>query len=789
MTVDTGGPSTSGGPPDPTPPAAPRWVPARAAGVQLLGDMEGSGYREPPALVRRGDGQVLQLTPLLYRVLSAADGTSTLEDIARRVGAETRRRVEAGDVRTLLMSQLLPLGLIRRLDGGEPEVKRSDPLLRMRFRVAVTDPERTRTLTAPFARLFTPFLVVPVLLAFAVVGWWVLFERGLAAATRQAFDRPALLLLVFVITVLSAAFHEFGHAAAATRAGATPGRMGAGLYLVWPAFYTDVTDSYRLGRWGRLRTDLGGLYFNAIVAVLIAAVWLLTRDDALLLVVASQLLLMVRQLAPFVRFDGYHVLADATGVPDLFQRIGPTLRGLLPWRWRSPESRELKPWARAVITVWVLLVVPLLVLTAVLLILAFPRIVGTALGELGEQVQLLGDAGGDAGAVAGHVLAMIAIAIPVAGMAYLLVRMARQTVARTWRRTQGRPVRRGVAAVVGATLVAALAWAWWPSPQVYRPVQAYEDGTVLSAVRALVPADEGTLTAGTAGQQVVVWPEDAQRPTADDPALALVLLPRAAGAGSGDAGSGPSWVFPFDRPTAPRDGSSQALAVNTTDGSVVYNVAFALVWVEDETVDTTNEAYAFASCSGCAAVAVGFQVVLVVGQADVVVPQNIAAAVNYNCIECVSYALAQQLVLTLNGPLSAGTLSELESIWAELGELGSNIAQVPLSELEARLSEFRTRIAAVISADPAAVPGGGSAPTPAPSRPAEAAPTEEPTDEESGQPLGGTTTDDQPAPEDGAPAGSDGEQPASDSPSEPSPPPTTAPTAESTPEPDSTPAG
>ena len=34
--------------------------------------------------------------------------------------------------------------------------------------------------------------------------------------------------------------------------------MGAGLYLVWPAFYTDVTDSYRLGRAGRLRTDLGG---------------------------------------------------------------------------------------------------------------------------------------------------------------------------------------------------------------------------------------------------------------------------------------------------------------------------------------------------------------------------------------------------------------------------------------------------------------------------------------------------------------------------------------------------
>ena len=39
---------------------------------------------------------------------------------------------------------------------------------------------------------------------------------------------------------------------------------------------------------------------------------------------------MVRQLAPMLRFDGYHVLADLTGVPDLYPRIGPTLRGLLP---------------------------------------------------------------------------------------------------------------------------------------------------------------------------------------------------------------------------------------------------------------------------------------------------------------------------------------------------------------------------------------------------------------------------------------------------------------------------
>ena len=95
--------------------------------------------------------------------------------------------------------------------------------------------------------------------------------------------------------------------------------MGVGLYLVWPAFYTDVTDSYRLDRRSRLRVDLGGIYFNAIFAVATAVTSVAVGWDALLLVVAAQLYLMIRQLIPIVRFDGYHVLADLVGVPDLFR--------------------------------------------------------------------------------------------------------------------------------------------------------------------------------------------------------------------------------------------------------------------------------------------------------------------------------------------------------------------------------------------------------------------------------------------------------------------------------------
>jgi putative peptide zinc metalloprotease protein len=758
VSAPTGAPPPTGGAPGKSgasqAPAGDLRVPARAGGVELIGELQDSGYRTPPALVRRADGQTLQLTPLLYAVLEAVDGRRDLTAIAERAGAATGRALADTDVATLITSQLLPLGLLRRPDGSEPEVVRSNPLLRMRFRVAVTDPATTRRITAPFAALFTPFVVVPVLLLFAAVCWWVLMSKGLASATAEAFGNPGLLLLVFVLTLLSAGFHEFGHAAAATRGGAAPGTMGAGLYLVWPAFYTDVTDSYRLGRGGRLRTDLGGLYFNAVVAVAIGGIWLLARDDALLLIVAGQLLMMLRQLAPIVRFDGYHILADLTGVPDLFQRIKPTLASLLPWRWGRPENRVLKPWARVVITAWVLIVVPLLLAALVLLVLALPRLLATAwAGAAEQQAQLAAHWGdGDVAAAAVRVLAILAIAIPVAGIAYLLVRLLRQVIGGVWRKTEGNPGRRAAAGLVAAAVVAGLAFAWWPTPATYRPVQAYERGTLADAVSFLAPlgVQTGRLEEGAAGGTVALWPEDRDLPTREDPELAMVLVPQqAAGAAPGEAAEGdapagegetpageaaPAWVFPFDLPAPAEGDDSQALAVTTEDGSVVYDVAFALVWAEGGTVDTTNEAYAFASCDGCAAVAVGFQVVLVVGQADVVVPQNLAAAANYNCIDCLTYALASQLVITLDGPLSEAGRAALDELWQEITAFAESIRGVPLDELQQRLTDYRARIAQIVQSDPnaGAGPAEGGTETEQTGEPADPAATSGP------QPNGGT---------------------------------------------------
>ncbi|MEA3055997.1 MAG: putative peptide zinc metalloprotease protein, partial [Actinomycetota bacterium] len=215
--------------------------PSLAEGVELIGEYEGSGFKEPPSLVRRADGQVIQLPPLLYAVAARSDGAHGYDEIASDVSAEIKRGLDGDQVRFLAEEKLRPLGVLALRDGSTPAVAKPDPFLGLKFRMGVVPERASNALGTMFKPLFFAPVVLAVLGAFVAADAWLFFDHGIAQSLRQSMMHPALFLPMFAAVVVAAGFHEVGHAAACRYGGGSPGKMGCGLYLAWPAFYTDVT--------------------------------------------------------------------------------------------------------------------------------------------------------------------------------------------------------------------------------------------------------------------------------------------------------------------------------------------------------------------------------------------------------------------------------------------------------------------------------------------------------------------------------------------------------------------
>jgi putative peptide zinc metalloprotease protein len=409
-------------------------VPRLAAGVELIGEYQGSGLTTATYLVRNPEGRVVQLSRLLYLLLSGVDGNRTQGEIAERVGAAFGRTVSAGNVEYLLANKLAPLGLIAAGEGaGETRAVHPDPMiLTLKLRRTLIPPAGVQLVARLLAPLFSPPVVVVVLASLAGVDVWLVRSGRMLPAFRDVLVHPLLLLVVMGLTLGSALFHECGHAAACRYGGARPGRIGAGLYVMWPALFTNVTDSYRLGRGGRIRVDLGGVYFNAIFAVAMAAAYRVTGYLPLLAAVLFTELEAAEQLIPSLRFDGYFILTDLLGVPDLWQRVAPVLASLIPGRPADPRVGGLRRGARVALTAWVLVMVPLLAGELVLIIVAIPLLAGTFARSMTAQADAVVTqfSRGEVAAGLVSVISVLLLAFPVIGICYVLVLIGRLSLRR-----------------------------------------------------------------------------------------------------------------------------------------------------------------------------------------------------------------------------------------------------------------------------------------------------------------------------------------------------------------------
>ncbi len=197
------------------------------------------------------------------------------------------------------------------------------------FRIPLIKPQVLLANILPLVRwIFSPITAFIVLLItltglFLVARQWDTFSTTFIEQLTVAGFLSYGLALLF-----SKCLHEFGHAITATRYGVRVAHMGVALLVMLPLPYTDTSESWKLSNHKqRLHIAAAGIITELALAGIATLAWSLADEGALksalfFLATTSWLLTLAVNVSPFMRFDGYFILSDLIGFPNLHERGG-----------------------------------------------------------------------------------------------------------------------------------------------------------------------------------------------------------------------------------------------------------------------------------------------------------------------------------------------------------------------------------------------------------------------------------------------------------------------------------
>ncbi|WP_151447203.1 hypothetical protein [Lacisediminimonas profundi] len=305
-------------------------------------------YRNEPwyVLHERTHNSFHRVSPATWRFLTRLSVDARVDDVWREsIESDPLETPGQEDVFQLL-SSLYRNNLIMiagnadegRLLEREEQKKRKPLPARMSemmfMRIPLVDPEPWLRKGMPLIRLLiSPASAVLVLL---LAGWGLV---ELIGGGSRAWNQAETLLqadnvvLLYLAIFVAKGLHELGHAAMCKRFGGEVRTMGVMLLMLTPLPYVDVSSSWAM-RDSRKRALIGaaGMLTDMVVASAATIVWAnsppgVVNEIAYNLMFSTAIYTLVFNINPLMRFDGYYILSDLIGVPNLHEQAKSQFNG------------------------------------------------------------------------------------------------------------------------------------------------------------------------------------------------------------------------------------------------------------------------------------------------------------------------------------------------------------------------------------------------------------------------------------------------------------------------------
>ena len=298
-------------------------------------------------------------------------------------------------------------------------------------------------------------------------------------------------LLIFVLGFI----HETAHGLTCKHFGGQVHSMGLMFLYLVPCFFVDVTESWiSATKIQRLATIIAGIWIEMTICGLAMIVWTNTaagqwlHDFAYQIILLTGVAVVVINLNPLIKLDGYYFLTDIIDIPDLKER----------------STAFLSAWFQKHV-LGISIEVPIVPRRRAPLFFIYAFASGLySYVLLFFVVRLFYN-------IAAHWIAELAI-IPAGAMAFLMyrsrLRALKRTITQVWERNSGRRFRLRPVHLFSAALIAALLF-----------VPLWRDRE--SAYFVIEPAETHVLHAATPGRVNAVFAHQGERVHAGQPLLRM----------------------------------------------------------------------------------------------------------------------------------------------------------------------------------------------------------------------------------------------------------------------------